>query len=99
MHLCIFSRNHAENDVVELIHTVEIPIDAFKNCRYKYCVISDANEVMKTPFEFISGSTKDGTIIDRSLKLPHSNFVKGSELKYIYTVMLTINIIIKYNST
>ena len=86
-------RSHPESDdIVELTHAVEVPIDMVKNsyrvCRYKYCVISDANEVMKSPFEFFAGSTTGsatrGGIIDRSLRLPHNIFETGSKCTYIY---------------
>ena len=57
------------------MHIVEVPMEACKKgspCRYKYCVISEAvNEFMISPFELISGTTKDGRtmIINRSLVL------------------------------
>ena len=87
------SRNHAESDdVVELTHTVEIPIDTVKNryrtCTYKYCVISDANELMKCPFEFITGHGIRGGIINRYLKLLCNNFEKGSKF-HIWNSALT----------
>ena len=63
-----------------------MPIDTVKDrvCNYKYCVISEANEVMKSPFEFFAGSTtgsgtRGGGIINRFLKLSHSKFEKGSK--------------------
>ena len=87
-------RNHAESDdVIELTYTVQVPIDTVKNraCRYKYCVISDANEVMKTPFEFIAGSTigstVHGDIIDRSLRFLHNKFEEGSKCTYIRRIV------------
>ena len=87
------SRSHAESDdIVELTYAVEVPMDAVKNsyrvCRYKYCVISEANEVMKSPFEFFTGSTAGsatgGGIIDRSLRLPHNKFEEGSKCILMY---------------
>ena len=85
------SRNFAENDdVVELICTVEVPKDTVNRvCNYKYCVISDANEVMKSPFEFFTGSTTgsgthEGGIINRFLRLSHSKLEKGSKCTYVY---------------
>ena len=70
---CNIYRNSDGRDIIELVHTVKIPTDACSKrfpSSYKYSVFSDAvKEIMKSPFEFISASTKDGTIINRSLIL------------------------------
>ena len=67
------------------MHIVEIPTDAYNKhspCRYKYSVFSDAvrEKIMKTSFEFISGITKDGKIIDRLLVLDGQYVKKESKL-------------------
>ena len=71
-----------ECDTTELMYTVEVPTDAYRYpyCQYKYCVISDAvKEFMISPFEFIMGNTKDGSIINRSLSLNTQFNRKGSK--------------------
>lgn len=78
------SSSHAESDdAIELTHTVKVPIHTMEQwrngSRYKYLVISSANEVMKSPFEFITGHTAHGGIINRSLTLPHNKFEEGSK--------------------
>ena len=76
-------RNSDGHDIVELVHTVEVPIDPYSkcmSCRYKYSVFSDAvKEIMISPFEFISGNTKDGRIIDRILVLDAKCIKKDSK--------------------
>ena len=72
---CIcYSSESAEVDIIELAHIVKAPRDILervsKAVKYKYCVFSSANEIMK-PLEFISGaliSTGTGRVIDRALR-------------------------------
>lgn len=66
----------ADIDVIELEITVNIPADILKytnrSARYKYCVFSNANQFMETPYEFFTGAlatTVSGSLIDRSLRL------------------------------
>ena len=77
-----YYRESAGCDVIELVHTVEVPTVACKYpfCLYKYCVYSDAvKEFMKSPFEFITGNTRSGGIINRSLSLDVQFIQRGSE--------------------
>jgi len=72
--LFLCSDSH-HDDIIELAHTVKVPKDILekygKVSSYKYCAFSDANELMKSPYEFFTGSltsTTTGRIIDRSLR-------------------------------
>ena len=76
-HLCVLVlfRESPDTDIIELTYTVKVPPNilenSFKAARYKYCVFSNANELMKSPFEFFTGaltSTASGYVIDRSLR-------------------------------
>ena len=87
MYLC---RESADNDIIELVHIVKVPTEAFNKrplCHYKYCVFSDAvKEFMKSPFEFIySNTSRDGNVIDRLLLLNMQYISKeGKELTSVY---------------
>ena len=86
LYLC---RESADNDIIELVHIVNVPTEAFNKrppCRYKYCVFSDAvTEFMKSPFEFIYGNARDGNPIDRLLLLNTQYINKtGKELTSVY---------------
>ena len=86
VNLCIFFRESTDCDIIELVHTVEVPTDAYKYpyCLYKYCVFSDSvNEFMKSPFEITFGHNKDGSAINRSLVLDARYIKKGSKLYYV----------------
>ena len=70
-------REHAEYDVIELVHTLPVPVSIFRYsyCPYKYCVFSKpAEEFMESPFEFIAEHDRSHTtkIINRSLRLSDS---------------------------
>ena len=83
--LYVFFRESADCDIIELVHTVEIPTDAYKYpfCLYKYCVFSDSvKEFMISPFEITFGH-KDGSPVNRSLMLDARYTKKGSKLYYM----------------
>ena len=84
-------RESADNDIIELVHIVNVPTEAFNKrtpCHYKYCVFSDAvEEFMYSPFEFIYASTRDGRIVDRLLLLHTQNINKaGKGLTSVYNM-------------
>ena len=73
--IAVLCSNSPADDIIELAHAVKVPkeiLEKPKNvARYKYCVFSNANELMKSPYEFFTGSltsTSMGHIIDRSLR-------------------------------
>ena len=85
-------RESADNDIIELVHIVNVPTDAFNKrpvCRYKYCVFSDAvKEFMKSPYEFIYGNARDKKPIDRLLLLNTQYINKaGKELTSVYNMI------------
>ena len=65
------------------MHTVKVPTDACNKrspTSYKYSVFSDAvKEIMKSSFEFIFASTRDGKIINRLLVLDAHYIRKDSK--------------------
>ena len=83
--MCYFSifSESTECDIIEFMHTVEVPTVACRSpyCQYKYCVISDTvKEFMLSPYEFIMGyTTKPGHIIDRLLSLHVQLIRKGGK--------------------
>ena len=83
-YICDF-REYTEYSIIELEHTVEIPVAILKYypySAYKYCVFSKpVDECMESPFEFIAGHdwSHTGKVINRSLKLLDSYIVKESE--------------------
>ena len=82
-YICDF-REYTEYNIIELVHTVEIPVAILRYpySAYKYCVFSKpVDECMESPFEFITGYdwSCTGKVIDRSLRLLDSCIVKESE--------------------
>ena len=85
-------RESADNDIIELVHIVNVPTEAFNKrpvCHYKYCVFSDAveEEFICSPFEFIYGNSRDGSIINRLLLL-HTQYINktGKGLTSVYNM-------------
>ena len=93
MILFVIFRESADSDIIECMHTVEVPVEACNKdspCRYKYCVIMDvANEFMNSPFELISGTTKDGKTmnIDHLLVLNECIKAGGSSYNFSYVII------------
>ena len=85
----------AEMDTIELTITVKVPKDilemSYKSTRYKYCVFSSANELMKSPFEFFTGaltSTTSGNVIDRSLRKDNLLIIDQRKRMYILLICM-----------
>ena len=77
-------RESAEYNVIELVHTVQVPVSMckFPYCPYKYCVFSKpVEECMESPFEFIAGHdwSRTAKIINRLLRLLETNIAKESK--------------------